>query len=802
MPHQRPISAHEEAGPGDRLSMKQESSHEQLRQLAEDKLGQVLEFCDAVLNSLPGLLYLIDPSGKFLNWNRNFETVSGYSELEIGQMNPVDFVVEKDRLRLTQRIQEVFLSGRAEIEATLLCKDGSQVAYHFTGSRTLTDGRPCLLGVGMDISESRRVQAEEAASQERSRLLASLSNDAIWDFEPGSGTITWNEGFPKLTGFSPQERAASLACWVDLFHPEERESVIGHLQQALTSSQDTWSTEHRILRRDGSYAWVLHRAYLLRDGEGRCVRLLGSLTDLTLQKKAQERIVEQAALIDQARDAIIVHDLEHRVISWSKGATRVFGWSEDEVVGRNLLEVLQDDPEVFRAASLATLEQESWRGEVVKKNKAGEPLTIESRWSLMRNAQGDPKAVLTLGTDITERKIIEAQFLRAQRLESIGTLAGGVAHDLNNVLTPILMSAGLLKMDEVDEEKIQGLSLIESCAQRGADMVKQVLSFARGVESKQLPVQLQELIAEVVKIVTDTFPKNIVLQLNTPAELWAVVGDATQLQQVLLNLCVNARDAMPDGGCLTVSCSNELLDEHYCALIPDCQAGPYLCIRLEDTGTGMHPALLEKIFDPFFTTKDIGKGTGLGLSTSLAIIKSHSGFMRCYSESGTGTQFEIYLPAHDAAACSVLGAAQELPRGYGELILVVDDELAVRRVTRQTLLSFGYRVVTAEDGAEALALYVSQRDEIALVLTDMMMPILDGISTIRALRRINPSLPIIAASGLSSHEEVIRVSNAGVEHFLSKPYSAHQLLTMLRKALPHHPARGRVQGRETGQQNQ
>ena len=757
---------------------------EQERQAAQAKLRHELEFSDAVLNSLPGLLYLIDQSGQFLRWNRNLEAVSGYSEAEIGRMNPLDFVLEEERQLLSQRIQEVFLTGRAEVEATLLCKDGSQIAYHFTGSRTLIDGQACLLGVGLDISESKRVQAEKAASQERNRLVASLSSDAIWDFEPASGSITWNDGFSKLTGFGFPETAATLASWVGLFHPEERESVVGQLEQALASSQHTWSTEQRILCRDGAYAWVLHRAYMLRDCQGRCVRLLGSLTDLTLQKKAQERIVEQAALIDQAKDAIIVHDLEHRVISWSKGATRVFGWSEEEVIGRDLLEVLQDDPEVFRAASLATLEKESWRGEVVKKNKAGEPLTIESRWSLVRNSQGHPKAVLTLGTDITERKKIEAQFLRAQRLESIGTLAGGVAHDLNNILTPILMSAGLLKMDEVDEAKIQGLSLIESCAQRGAEMVNQVLTFARGVESKQLPIQIQELIGEAVKIVTDTFPKNIELQVDCPQDLWAVSGDATQLQQVILNLCVNARDAMPQGGRLTLACSNEVLDDQYSALASDSPAGPYVCIKLEDTGTGMASEVMEKIFDPFFTTKDIGKGTGLGLSTSLAIVRSHFGLLRCYSEPGAGTRFEIYLPAREVSCCTREAVVQELPRGHGELILVVDDEHSVRRVTGQTLEAFGYRVVLAEDGAEALALYVNQREEIALVLTDMMMPILDGASTIRALRRINPSLPIIAASVLSSLGDMIRVSSAGVEYFLSKPFSAHQLLTTLRKALP------------------
>ncbi|MBS2039834.1 PAS domain S-box protein [bacterium] len=635
---------------------------EQVRQQAQKKLTHELEFSDAVLNALPGLLYLIDDSGKFLRWNSSLERVTGYGKSEIETMSPFDFVPEEERKLLAERIEEVFRLGKADMEVTLICRDARRLPYHVSGFRTVLDGRPCLVGFGLDLTETRMVQEEKAL--------------------------------------------------------------------------------------------------------------------------AQTRIEQQAALIDQARDAIIVHDLEHRILSWSKGATQIFGWREDEVLGRKLDEVLQDDLEVFEAASQAVLEQEAWMGEVVKRTRSGERVNIDSRWTLLRDERGNPISILTLGTDITERKKIEAQFLRAQRLESIGTLAGGVAHDLNNILAPILLSANLLKMEEQDPEKVESLELIESCAQRGAELVKQVLSFARGVEGQRLPVRVSDLLIDVVKIIRETFPKNIEVLRSFDPDLWLVSGDPTQLQQVLLNLCVNARDAMPEGGRLTLRAENRMLDQQYCGLVAEAKAGPYLCILLEDNGTGISPEVVEKIFDPFFSTKEVGKGTGLGLSTSLAIVRSHSGFLRCQSQLGQGTRFEIYLPAQQVDYTRPDDPENiELPRGQGQLILVVDDELTVRQTTAQTLTAFGYRVLLAEDGADALSVYASQREEIALVLIDMMMPILDGPSVVRVLRRMNPILPIVAASGLGSQFEENKLIHAGLEHFLPKPYSVHLLLTTLSKAL-------------------
>lgn len=415
------------------------------------------------------------------------------------------------------------------------------------------------------------------------------------------------------------------------------------------------------------------------------------------------------------------------------------------------------------------------------RRKGGDYRWIEDQQSLIRDAEGKPTEIAGVWTDVTEKKLLETQVLRSQRVESIGTLAGGIAHDLNNVLSPIMMSIDLLKMKAQDDEALAILASVESSAQRGAKMVRQVLSFARGMDGERMAVKVSPLIDEVTKIVKDSFPKNIRIEQHLANRLWSLKADPTQLHQVLLNLCVNARDAMPQGGTLTLSAQNIFIDEPYAAKKIHARAGPHLKIEVKDTGTGIPPAIIDRIFDPFFTTKDFGKGTGLGLSTSLAIVKSHGGFIELESDTHLGTSFAIFLPVDDVVDPSLPPPnGQERPRGNGETILLVDDEAIVRDVTAQILKTFGYNVELASNGAEAVALYQTQRENIAAVLTDVMMPVMDGRAMVQLLRRFDPHLKIIAASGVDHDDEM---SAEGIKCFLPKPYNTRTLLTSLRMVL-------------------
>jgi PAS domain S-box-containing protein len=503
------------------------------------------------------------------------------------------------------------------------------------------------------------------------------------------------------------------------------------------------------------------------------------------RKLAEEKIREQAALLDVTTDAICVRDLNNQIIFWNKGAETLYGWQATEAWGKNASELLYDEPSPeIEAALLQAISKGKWQGELTKLTKMNKEVLVASRWSLVCDEQGKPKSILTVDTDITEKKHLEAQLFRAQRLESIGTLASGIAHDLNNILTPILAGAQLLplKFPDADERTRHLLEILEINARRGADLVKQVLSFARGVEGKHITLQLRHIIVEIAKILKETFPKSIEISINVPQDLWMVSGDSTQLHQVLMNLCVNARDAMSNGGTLSISAENMLIDANYARMNLEAKEGPYIVITVSDTGVGIPKEMLDRIFEPFFTTKDVGQGTGLGLSTVLGIVKSHGGFVNVYSEPESGTSFKVYLPAVGGIETR---NPENLPpqTGHGELILVVDDEAAIQEITITSLEAHNYKILVASDGIEAIALYAQNRDKISAVLMDIMLPSLDGLTAMRTLQKINPQVRIIASSGLMSDNKLSAVAAIGVNTFLSKPYTVSELLLSLQKVL-------------------
>jgi two-component system, cell cycle sensor histidine kinase and response regulator CckA len=505
--------------------------------------------------------------------------------------------------------------------------------------------------------------------------------------------------------------------------------------------------------------------------------------EMSQRGKLEEKFREKASLLDMARDAIVVRDLDHQITYWNKSAERLYGWSAAEMMGRPMTDLEQKGGREFAQACEQLMQTGEWIGELHQIGKDGRELIVEGRWTLVRDEAGQPKSILAINTNITEQKKLEQQFFRSQRMESIGAVAGGIAHDLNNVLTPITMAIELLRLQVTDAKSQQVLDTMESSAKRGADMISQVLSFARGMEGKRIEVQPRHLITDIEKICGETFPKSIQVRAVMAPGLWAVEGDPTQLHQVLFNLCVNARDAMPHGGKIFIRAKNLTLDAQFASMDMQVVPGPYVVIEVEDTGMGIPKNVIDKIFDPFFTTKEVGKGTGLGLSTSLSIVKSHGGFVQVESEPGAGARFTVHLPARaEVLAEPPKEPCLDLPKGNGELVLIVDDEAFVRQITRQTLEAFGYRTMLAAEGAEALSLYIQHKDEIALVLTDMMMPVMDGASTIAVLSRINPAVRVIASSGLSD-EHAEKALRAGARRFIPKPFSGDTLLGVLRDVL-------------------
>lgn len=672
-----------------------------------------------------------------------------------------------------------------EIEYRMRRVDGT---YHWMLGRALplrdeTGAIVRWLGTCTDVDEIRQALEAASSSEERLRVIARVSSDAIWDWNFVSQELRWNEGLTVLFGYQPNE-VNSIDAWSSHLHSEDRARVLENLRGALDHGGIRWSDEYRFLRKDGTFAYILDRGHVIRDAEGNPVRMICSMTDLTQRRAAEEKLEQQAALIDEARDAIFVRDLDHRITFWSKGAERIYGWRAADANGSRCFDLLKFDSAALEAAQEVVLREGEWSGEMERTAASGAILIVSSHWTLMRDGQGRPKAVLGIETDITERRKLEQQFLRAQRLESIGTLSGGIAHDLNNLLMPIMMGVEVLKRLKPDEKELQVIRNIERSAKRGANLVKQMLSFARGVDGSRVAVNVGDVIAEVQSIAENTFPKNVRFECDLPEDLWSILGDPTQVHQVLLNLCVNARDAMPRGGRLSVSASNADLDAQYVAMHTGAAAGKYVVLRVADNGMGMTREVLDRIFEPFFTTKVLGKGTGLGMSTALGIVRSHGGFVQIRSEPGSGSSIEVYLPANtEGLAPDVEHKSEMLPCGDGETILVVDDETSILDITRQTLESFNYKVITAGDGAEAIALYALHHSEIAVVLTDMMMPVMDGAMLAAALRRIVPGVRIVVASGHYADTHAAEAANVSLEYFLAKPYTAGVMLCALRNIL-------------------
>jgi PAS domain S-box-containing protein len=715
-------------------------------------------------------------------FNETFCDAFGYrpAEDEPGMQFWIDRIHPDEKESITKQFRE-FLETTSEsltLEYRFRRKDGSyaDIRDQFCLFRHPSGKPRHAIGIMEDVGEQRRAREE----MEQIRSAIEFASDGICVLDPNGRSVFHNQTFTHLTGYTHTELNEKGGLYARFNDSAMAEDAVNSVKE-----NGFWAGNAFVRTSRSQSVELFLRANEVRNEEHQPRAVIIVATDVSEDRKSQRKIAEQAALLNQAQDAILVQDLDGQISYWNKGAERLFGWTTAEVIGLRVQEFLYRDEETFIDGVAAVLKDGLWSAEVTDLTKSGKEVLVQSRWTLLRDDQGKSKSVLSINTDITEKKKLEAQFLRAQRLESIGTLAGGIAHDLNNVLGPIIMAVDLFKLKMTEERDRELIESVEVSARRGADMVRQVLSFARGFEGRRTIVQPSRLLKEIAGIAKDTFPKTIIVTVAVPDTTWNVPGDPTQLHQVLLNLVVNARDAMPNGGALNLSAANIEIDDHFAAMNPESRPGTYVVLGVTDSGTGMAPEILGKVFEPFFTTKELGKGTGLGLSTTSSIVKGHKGFLTVESEMGKGSTFRVYIPADaDDAGTGTEDSEEETPRGNGELVLVIDDEASVRAITRQTLEAFGYRVTLAGDGAEGIAMFARHMDEIQVVLTDMMMPVMDGAATIRALLRLKPSTRIIAASGLATKGAEAEVaSSGGVKKFLPKPYTAGTILRALRDVL-------------------
>jgi PAS domain S-box-containing protein len=611
--------------------------------------------------------------------------------------------------------------------------------------------------------------------------------DGILVVDENSGIISFNGRFVSMWGIpfdrteAKSDQLVLRSAMDKLARPEE---FIGKMEQLGKTPTETSRDE--IALKDGR-TFDAYSAPMLGEN-GKCYGRVWYFRDITENKRAEQSLQMFQCSIDQAFHAIFWMNRDGSFSYVNDRACVSLGYTREELLRLYLWDIDPAFPKELWfsrwEASQTSRRDAELHLDSIHQRKDGStfPVEVVSKHLWL----GEQEMHMAFVQDVTEKKKMESQLLRTQRLESVGRLASGIAHDLNNILAPMLMAPPLLREEIQDPELRNLLDLIEANAQRGSDIIKQLLTFGRGVESERMLVQLRTLVLEMADIIRETFPRNLTTQRELPLEIWPVMGDATQLHQVLMNLCVNARDAMPSGGTLILKLVNQEFDESLARMTPGARPGRYVCLSVTDSGQGIAPEHLDKIYDPFFTTKETGKGTGLGLSTVLGIVRSHGGFIQVHSQPGRGTEFKVCLPASELTESQPASPSNQfIPQGQGELVLMVDDEESVRLVMRQLLECNGYRMIEAENGTSGIVQYAARQKEVQVVLTDLIMPVMDGPAFIRVLRRMNPQVRVIVMTGDQTKPGQLAELGLQNEAHLAKPFSGAMLLQALQRVL--HP---------------
>ncbi len=730
--------------------------------------------------SADGLILANPAIRTFLSVNQTICRMLGYTEAELltlgvaGIHPPADLPVVLEAFRQQASGERKVASG-----LPMLRKDGSVFLADVTAEMVVLAGEHLLLGSFRDVTERQRAEEAQRASSAYARSLIEASLDPLVTISADGKITDVNEASAQATGV-PREQLIGTD-FSDYF-TEPDQARAGYRRVFAEGFVRDYPLAIRHV--SGRVMDVLYNASVYKDDQGHVLGVFAAARDITERKREEKNLRRMATVVRDSNDAITIQDFAGRITAWNRGAELMYGYSEAEALLMNIERLttpgkVAEQKEFIRR--LITGEAIT-SFETQRVTKDGRVLDVWMTVTKLMDEAGKPIGLASTERDITARLKNERLALRTQRLESIGTLAGGIAHDLNNALAPIMMSGELLRMQYPGESPI--LDIVQTSAKRGADMVKQLLSFAKGAEGERVPLQPGRLVKELEKLMKGSFPKDLQLVIKCDPQLPLVLGDATQLHQVLLNLCVNARDAMPHGGTLTLEAERQEVDAMYASSIPDAKSGQHVVLRVRDTGTGIPPENLDRIFDPFFTTKGPDKGTGLGLSTVMGIVKGHGGFLRVYSQPGQGSTFAAYLPVGGAGSDTehVTKAAVAF-RGQGETILFVDDERALREVTSAVLRRLNFAPLTATDGADGLIQAALHRTQLHAIITDLHMPHMGGLEFVRALRRMLPDIPVLVASGRMDDAVAEEFETLGVTNRLDKPFTEAQLAEALKNLL-------------------
>lgn len=733
-----------------------------------------------VASPLPMWVFEI-ASGRFLAVNAQACKQYGYSEEEFLAMTISNIRPPDEHTRLA-KVRSTGPSGHREFGFWQhLKKDGTIINVEVSSDDIVFRGVAARLVLANDVTERVRVEAALRLSHERFDYVTRATEDAVWDRDINENTIWWNRGLQRLFGIPPEEVENTLEWAHERIHPDDREQVARTLDEAIRAGAEQWLCEHRFRRHDGTYAFVYDRGFVVRNHAGRAVRVVGAITDLSHRKQREDILREQAMLLDRAKDAILVRGLDRRIRYWNHAAETIYGIPREQAIGKRVEDVVvYDDPIAFEDADAEVFKKGEWSGRFQQTTAGEKIITVDGHWTLLRDESGNPAGVLKIHTNVSERVELERRLVQSQKLEAIGQLTGGIAHDFNNLLTVIVGNADTLAEELQHRTDVLPLvEMIRTAGERGAELTSHLLAFARRQALQPKTVQPNKLIDGMRNLLRRTLGENIDLEVEHAADIAAVSVDPTQFESALLNLCINARDAMPSGGRLMIETSNVILDESYAQQRVDVAPGDYVQILISDTGTGMSAADVAHAFEPFFTTKERGKGTGLGLSMVYGFVKQSGGHVAIYSELGHGTVVTLYL--RQASGPSVPDTIVQSGHiaGHGQRILLVEDDDLVRAHAIKLLENLGYGVIAASNGPEALE-RLHQGVACDLLFTDVIMPGgMTGPKLAEAAHALRPGLPVLYSSGYTENAIVHHGRVDPGVNLLHKPYRKQELAAKL-----------------------
>ncbi len=747
----------------------------------------------AIFNNSLGALLLVDAqSGRITECNRQAGRLfaGGNPQRLIGLEGRLLAANPRSREEGVRLRAEIAGGIRYETDQEFRSLDGSPFWGQVSGEQLHLPGADLQLFRIVDITQRRAADQRLAAQAQFQRALIDSVPLPVFVKDTRSRYLECNRALAEFIGV-PREALIGKTV-TDVFSEEDGAEYLRR-DEELFLHQGRQVYQGTVRSATGEVRSVIfHKATFHRD-DGALGGLIGTFIDVTDTEGAMDRMRLQESALNAAANGILITDRRGIVLWANPACERLTGYTLTELVGASvrILKSGLQDSEFYRNLWTTVLAGHVWQGEINNRRKDGTNYLEEMTITPLKNDRGEVTHFVAIKQDISSRKQMEMQYLRAQRMEGVGLLASGIAHDLNNVLAPVLLSIELLQAMHPDADTQEILHTVEQSARRGADIVRQVLTFARGVKGERIPLQPKHLVKDIVRVAKETFPKNIEVHIRMDTEVANVEGDPTQIHQVLLNLAVNARDAMPDGGRLTLIAKNHQLLAELPAVNGPIPPGDYVILAVRDTGIGIDPGNITNIFEPFFSTKTDNKGTGLGLPTALGIVKSHAGYFRVISQPAKGSEFEVYLPVCHRDESSPAPGMTKAPRGNGETVLVVDDEPGIRSITSEILSRHGYRVLIASDGTDAMALVAQHRGKVELVLTDVMMPHMDGVALVRSLRKLAPHTRVLAFSGLSKDAtlapKIEELRRLGLPPVLSKPLAAPELLMALHELLNSPP---------------